>query len=199
MNSQINAVIIAALAGLALAVLTQVSGATSGFIPPIDTLVPFNPRVIVYWVVVLGFFPLIFILIAIGVTARKAGLRNSIFAGLGAVVGVPLVIVCAVMAIGIVHAKRDFPFRDTGAGRDSFVKEASSFCVKKQHAIPGKNKAAQTASLEAVCSCYGNSLADMTTTAELAYMNQYHTFAPSMTEKTAFVSKKCMQLVHGPG
>jgi hypothetical protein len=183
---------------LTLAVLSQASGAISDYIPPIDTLVPFNPRVLIYWVVVLGFFPLIFILIAIAVTARKAGLRNSIVTGVGAIVGVSLVIVCAVMALGIVHAKRDYPFRDAGADRDSFVKQASSFCVKNQHTIRGKNQTAQAASLEAVCSCYGNALADVTTRAELAYMDQHHTFAPSMTQKTGIVSQKCMLLVHGP-
>jgi ABC-type transport system involved in multi-copper enzyme maturation permease subunit len=196
MNSQINAVIIAALAGLALAVLGQASGAIS-YIPPIDTLVPFNPRVLVYWVSVLGLFPLIFILIAIAVTARKAGLRSSIFTGLGAVVGVLLVIVGAVVAVGIVHAKRDFPFRDAGADRASFVKDATAFCIQKQRANRGKNQAALAESTEAVCSCYGNSLADMTTTAELAYIDKYHTFAPSLIAKTNIVSQKCMLLVHG--
>ncbi|SRR5579871_1046482 len=198
MNLQINAVIIAALAGLTLAVLGQASGVMSGNIPPLDTLVPFDLRVLGYWVVVLGLFPLIFILIAIGVTARRAGLRSSIFTGVGAVAGVLLVVVCAVVALGIVHAKRDYPFREAGAGRASFVKDASAFCLKNQHVIRGKNQSALTTSNEAVCSCYGSSLADMTTTAELAYMNQYHTFAPSMTAKTSIVSQRCMQLVHSP-
>jgi hypothetical protein len=196
MNSQINAVIIAALAGLTLAVLSQTSGTMSGYIPPIDTLVPFNPRVLVYWVVVLGFFPVIFILIAIAATARKAGPRSSIFTGLSAIVGVLLVVCGAVLAVGIVHAKKDYPFRDAGAGRAAFVEQASSFCAQNQRAIRGKDQAA-LANIEAVCSCYGNSLADMTTSAELAYMDQYHTFAKSLTEKTSIVSQKCMQAVHG--
>ncbi len=200
MNSQINAVIIAALAGVILAVLIQASGVIpAGHIPPLDTLVPLNLRIVSYWVGVLGFFPLIFILIAIGVTARSAGLRSSIFTGLGAVAGVSLIVVCAVVVVGIVHAKRDFPFREAGAGRASFVKDASALCLKNQHVIRGKNQAALAASNEAVCSCYGNSLADVTTTVELAYMNQYHTFAPSMTAKTSIVSQKCMGLVHGSG
>ncbi len=199
MNFQINAVIIAALAGLIVAVLIQASGVISaGAIPPLDTLVPFDLSVLGYWVGVLGFFPLIFILIAIGATARRTGLRSSIFTGLGAVVGVLLVVVCAVIALGIIHAKRDYPFREAGDGRASFVKDVSAFCLKNQHVIRGKNQSALTTSNEAVCSCYGSSLADMTTMAELAYMNQYHTFAPSMTAKTSIVSQRCMQLVHGP-
>jgi hypothetical protein len=195
MNFQINAAIIAALAGLIAAVLIQASGVMSGNIPPLDTLVPFDLRVLGYWVGVLGFFPLIFILIAIGVTARRAGLRSSTFTGVGAVAGVLLVVICAVIALGIVHAKKDYPFREAGAGRASFVKDASAFCLKNQHVIRGKNQSALTTSNEAICSCYGSSLADMTTTAELAYMNQYHSYPPSLTAKTGIVSQRCVQLV----
>jgi hypothetical protein len=199
MNSQINAVIIAALAGLTLAVVNQTSNVISiGYIPPLDPSNPFNPRILVYWVVVLGLFPLIFILIAIGVTARRAGWRSSIVTGLGAVVGISLVIVCTIIAVGIVRARNEFPLRDAGAGRTAFVEQASSFCAQNQRAKRGKNQAALAESTEAVCSCYGNSLADVTTRTELAYMDKHHTFAPSMTEKTNIVSQKCTQLVRGP-
>lgn len=194
MNSQINAVIIAALAGLALAVGIQASSVISaGYIPPLDASDPFNLRILGFWVVVLGFLPLIFILIAIAVTARRAGLRNSIFTGLGAVAGVSLVIIGAVVAVAIVHSKKEFPFRNASADRASFVRTQASFCATMQQAFKGVPAAA----VNAVCSCYGNSLADVTTRTELVYMDLHRTFAPSMVEKTNATLQKCVQLVQG--
>ena len=195
MNSQINAVIIAALAGLTVAVLSQsLSLIPIGYIPPPDIFNPFNLRILDYWVGVLGVLPLICIAIAIGATARKAGLRNSILTGLGAVVGVSLVISCAVVAVTVIQSKRELPLRNAGADRDSFVRDASSFCARMEQSI-NRNKAA--ADIDAVCSCYGNSLADVTTRTELAYIRQYHTFPPSTIEKTNAVSQKCAQLFRG--
>jgi hypothetical protein len=197
MNSQINAVIIAALAGLTVAVLSQSSSLLPiGYIPPLDIFNPFNLRILGYWVGVLGVLPLICIAIAIGVTARKAGLRNSILTGFGAVVGVSLVISCAVVAVAIAQSKKELPLRDAGANRDSFVRDASSFCTRMEQSI-NRNKASGAATIDAVCSCYGNSLADVTTRTELAYIGQHHTFPPSTVEKTNAVSQKCAQLFRG--
>jgi hypothetical protein len=196
MNSQINAVIIAALAGLTVAVLSQSSSVIPiGHIPPLDIFNPFNPRILGYWVGVLGVLPLICIAIAIGATARKAGLRHSILTGLGAVVGVSLVISCAAVAVAITQSKKELPLRGAGADRDSFVIDASSFCAETERNV-NKNKAS-AAAIDAVCSCYGNSLADVTTRTELAYIGLHHTFPPSMTEKTNAVSQKCAQLFRG--
>ena len=193
MNSQINAVIIAALAGLTVAVLSQSSSVIPiGHIPPLDIFNPFNLRILGYWVGVLGVLPLICVAIAIGATARKAGLRNSILTGLGAVVGVSLVISCAAVAVAITQSKKELPLRVAGADRDSFVIDASSFCARTIN----RNKAS-AAAIDAVCSCYGNALADVTTRTELAYIGQHHTFPPSTTEKTNAVSQKCAQLFRG--
>jgi hypothetical protein len=197
MNSQINAVIIAALAGLTVAVLSQSSSVIPiGYIPPLDIFNPFNLRILGYWVGVLGVLPLIGIAIAIGATARKAGLRNSILTGLGAVVGVSVVTTCAVVAVAIIQSKRELPLRTAGAARDSFVIDASSFCAKMEQPL-NKNKAS-AATINAVCSCYGNSLADITTRTELAYISLHRTFPPSTVEKTNAVSQKCVQLFRGP-
>ena len=196
MNSQINAVIIAALAGLTVAVLSQSSSVIPiGHIPPLDIFNPFNLRILGYWVGVLGVLPLICIAIAIGATARKAGLRSSILTGLGAVVGVSLVISCAAVAVAITQSKKELPLRDAGADRDSFVIDASAFCAKMERTIKRNN--ASAAAIDAVCSCYGNALADVTTRTELAYIGQHHTFPPSTTEKTNAVSQKCAQLFRG--
>jgi len=168
-----------------------------GHIPPLDIFNPFNLRILGYWVGVLGVFPLICIAIAIGATARKAGLRNSILIGLGAVVGVSLVISCAAVAVAIIQSKKELPLRNAGADRDSFVIDASSFCAKMERSV-NRNKAS-AAAIDAVCSCYGNSLADVTTRTELAYISQYHTFPPSAIEKTNAVSQKCAQLFRTSG
>jgi len=196
MNSQINAVIIDALAGLTVTVLSQSSSLIPiGYIPPLDVSNPFNLRILGYWVGVLAVLPLICIAIAIGATARKAGLRNSIITGLGAVVCVSFVISSAVVAVGIIQSKKELPLRDAGADRDSFVRDASSFCTKMEQTV-NKNKAS-AAAIDAVCSCYGNSLADVTTKTELAYIGQHHTFPASTVEKTNAVSRKCAQLFRG--
>jgi len=199
MNYQINAVIIAALVGLTVAVLSQSLGVIPiGYMPQLDIFNPFNLRILGYWVGVLGVFPLICIAIAIGATARKAGLRNSILTGLGAVVGVSLVISCAVVAVAIIQSKKELPLRNAGADRDSFVIDASSVCAKLERTVNRNNKASEAA-IDAVCSCYGNSLADVITRTELAYISQYHTFPPSMIEKTNVVSQKCAQLFRTSG
>ena len=196
MNSQINAVIIAALAGLTVAVLSQsLSLIPIGYIPPPDIFNPFNLRILGYWVGVLGVLPLICIAIAVGATARKARLRNSILTGLGGVVGVSLVISCAVVAVTIIQSKRELPLRAAGPDRDSFVRDASSVCARMEQAINRNN--ASAAAIDAVCSCYANSLADVTTRTELAYIGQHRTFPPSTTEKTNAVSQKCAQLFRG--
>jgi hypothetical protein len=164
-----------------------------GLIPPLDIFNPFNLRILGYWVGVLGVLPLICTAMAIGATARKAGLRNSILTGLGAVVGVSLVTSCAVVAVGIIQSKKELPLRAAGAERDSFVRDASSFCARMEQTI-NRNKASAATAIDAVCSCYGSSLADVTTRTELAYMGQHHTFPPSTVEKTNAVSQKCAQL-----
>jgi hypothetical protein len=79
-----------------------------------------------------------------------------------------------------------------GADRDSFVIDSSSFCAETERNV-NRNKAS-AAAIDAVCSCYGNSLADVTTRTELAYIGQHHTFPPSTIEKTNAVSQKCAQL-----
>jgi hypothetical protein len=200
MNSQTKTVMIAFMAGLALAVLTQaIDVMRTGYITPLDPFNPFNPEDLGYWVGALGGIPLIFAVIAIAATARKAGLRNSIFNGLGAVVGfvgVSLVIGYAVITVATARPTRELPFADASANRASFVRGASSSCAKNQQALP-ENKDVSAAALDAFCSCYGNSLADVITKAELAHLDQHHAPAPSMVEKINTTVEKCIRLVPG--
>ena len=189
MNSQTKTVLIASLAGLALAVSTKASSVMStGHITPLDTFNPFNPGVLGYWVGTLGFFPLFFIVFSIAATARTAGVRSSIFNGLGAVVGVLLTITGAVIAVATAQPKKAFP------DRASLVKNATSSCLKNQQVIP-ENNVRSAAMIEAFCSCYGSSLADVTTAAEVAYADQHQTSAPTMIEKINTTVQKCVQLV----
>jgi amino acid transporter len=186
-------VIIAALTGLALGVLSQASSVIStGYITPLDTFNPFNAGIIGYWVGALGFAPLVFIVIAVASTARKAGLRNSIFNGIGAILGVSFVIAFAVIAVAASHPKKELPFAEVGAERAEFVKGTSSSCIRSQQAKP-ENQSLSAATLDAYCTCYANSLADVTTTAEIQYTAQYHTPAPSMVEKINATFQKCVQ------
>jgi hypothetical protein len=165
---------------------------SAGYITPLDTFNPFNLEIISYWVGVLGFVPLLFIVIAIATTARKAGLRNSIFNGLGAIVGVFFVIAIAVIAAAAAHPKQELPFAEVGPERAAFVKGTSASCVRSQQAKP-ENQSLSAASLDAYCTCYANSLADVTTRAEIYYTDQHHTPAPSMVEKINATFQKCVQ------
>jgi len=190
MNSQTQTVMIASLIGLVLAISSKASSVIStGNITPLDTLNPFNLSILGYWIGTLGFFPLTFIVFAVAATARTAGLRNSVFNGLGAVVGVSLTITGVVIAVATAHPKKEFP------DRASLVKNATSSCFKNQQIIP---KDTSVAIIELFCSCYGDSFADVTTMAEVMYADQHQIAAPTMIEKINTTVQKCMQLVPDP-
>jgi hypothetical protein len=106
MNSQTRTVMIAASAGLGLAVLIQASNLMStGHVTPLPTFNPFDEEALYYWIGALGFVPLIFIVIATAATARKAGLRRSAFSGFAAIVGVLLLIIGAVIAVAVAFSE----------------------------------------------------------------------------------------------
>jgi hypothetical protein len=200
MNSQATTVMVAFLAGLALAIPAQVLGVMlTGDITPLDTSDPFNGGILGYWAGAFGGLPLIFAVIAIVATARKSGLRNSVLSGLGAVVGtigVSVAVCGTVIAVASARPNKDgllakeLPFADAGANRDSFVRGASRTCAKNQQGL-AKNEAVSAAAIDAFCSCYGNSLADIVTSAEVAYMEQNKAPAASMVEKINTVVEKC--------
>jgi hypothetical protein len=198
MNSQIRAVTIAFVAGLALALLAQWSevirmGYSASLGPS-----KFNPNLISYWTGMLSGVPLIFVVIAIFATARKAGLRNSIINGLGAAVGVfgvSFVIICAVIAFAGAYPQKELPFADASEARSAFVRGASDSCAQKQKALP-QNKDVPAAAIDAYCSCFGKSLADVVTRTEVASMGQRQVI-PSLVEKSKTASEKCMRLVQG--
>jgi hypothetical protein len=198
MNSQIRTVTIASVTGLAIALLAQWSDVIRMAYNASLGTSKFNGNAIGYWTGMLSSLPLIFVVIAIVATARKAGLRYSILSGLGAVVGVfgvSFIIVCAVIAFAPAYPQKELPFADAGEARNSFVRGASDSCAQRQKALP-QNKDVPAAAIDAYCSCFGNSLADVATRAEVASMGQRQT-TPSLVEKFKTASEKCMRLAQG--
>jgi hypothetical protein len=198
MNSQTRVVAIAAVAGLAIALLAQWSDVIRVAYNVSLGTSKFDGNVVGYWTGMLSGLPLLFVVIAIIATARKAGLRYSILNGLGAgvgVFGVSFVIICAVIAFAPARPQKELPFADASEARISFVRGALDSCAQKQKALP-QNKDVPAAAINAYCSCFGNSLADVTTRAEVASMGQRQ-MTPSLAEKFKTAAEKCMRLVQG--
>ena len=119
MNAQIIAVAIAFVAGFAIELLTQSTGVIS--MGDNASLSNFIWNIVGYWTVMLSSLPVIFIVIAILATARKAGLRNSILTGLGAVVGVfgfSFLLIYGAIAFGTTHPRKEIPLADAGKFRE---------------------------------------------------------------------------------
>ena len=155
-KSQTRAVAFAALVGLALAVLSQASRVVSnGGITPLDTFNIFNVEIISFWLGALGAIPLICIVIAIGVTAQKAGLLSSILNSLGAIVSVLLVVSVAEIGLAAAYPKKEFPLATGEPNRDSAVKGAMNSCIKRQHELP-QNRRASDELISNYCKCYAN-------------------------------------------
>jgi hypothetical protein len=194
MKSQIIAVAIAFVAGFAIELLTQSAGVIS--MGDNASLSNFIGNVVGYWTVMLSSLPVIFVVIAILATARKAGLRNSILTGLGAVVGVfgfSFLLIYGAIAFGTTYPRKEIPLADAGKFRNSFVKGVSGSCAQREKAHP-ENKDVPAAAIDALCSCFANSLADAATRADIVSFGLHET-TPSLAEKLKAASEKCMRLV----
>jgi hypothetical protein len=186
-------VFIAAVSGLALAIVSNASTVISkGGITPLDSINIFNGGVIGYWVGDLGVVPWIFIIIAAGLTARKAGLLSSIINALGAIVVVSLVIAVSIIALAASQQK-ELPVSE-GPERSAFITNLLDSCVKRQQALP-ENKNLSTATLRQFCACTGNSLADVMTRTEFEYFMQNHMPSTSASEKMRAASESCAHIV----
>jgi hypothetical protein len=195
MKLQIIAVTIAVVAGFVIELLIQSPGLISvGYNASLSN---FSGNVIAYWTGMLSSLPVIFVVIAILATAWKAGLRYSILTGLGAVVGVVVVsfvLICGSIAFATAYfPQKELPFADAGAARSGFVNGSLGSCARREKANP-QNKDVPAATIDAFCSCFGNSLADIVTKVDVAAMGQRQT-TPSLGEKFKMVSEKCAQLV----
>jgi hypothetical protein len=141
--------------------------------------------------------PVIFVVIAILATAWKAGLRNSILTGLGALVGVfgvSFVLICGSIALAAAYyPQKDLPLADTGKFRSSFVKGMSESCAQKEKAHP-QNKDVPSAAIDSFCLCFANALADTSTRADIVSIGLHET-TPSLSEKLKTALAKCAQLV----
>jgi hypothetical protein len=195
MNSQIKSLTIAAIIGLALSILGQASSVlTNGYVTPLDRFNPFNAEILAYWIGALGGLPLILIVGVVMVTWRKTGLRFSILNCIGAIVTVALIICLSIITLAAVeHPNKDTPLAAASADRATFIKSTSASCVTRQQSAP-ENKSVSAAAINDFCTCYGNSLADVTTMDELEYMVEHHGPSPSLTAKINAAFQKCVQL-----
>jgi hypothetical protein len=206
MTLQIKTATFAFLAGLAIALLIQmasVAGADNARLFDPSNL--FNAEFLSYWTLRLAAVPLIFVLIAIIATARKAGLAGSIVAGLVAVVvisGVSLAITWGVIAVAVApqlyadQLTEEYPYAKPSISRTIFVKSASSACGQKQKTLPD-NKDVSVAVIDAFCSCFGSSLADVITRGEIRSLGRNEAPGPDFAEKTNTTSQKCWRLAQG--
>jgi hypothetical protein len=194
MNSQIKSVTIAGVIGLALSLLAQVSTVLSnGYVSPLDRFNPFNAEILAYWVGALGALPLILIVGTVMATWRKAGSRNSILNGIGAIATVAMVICLAIISLAALERpNKDAPFATASGDRVTFVKSTASSCVTRQQSAP-ENKSVSAATINSFCACYGNALADVTTMEELTYMVEHHGPSPSMAAKINATYQKCVE------
>jgi hypothetical protein len=191
MNPQTRSVIKAALIGLAATIaLTAPNVMEHGRLEPIDPDNIFNPFILGHWVGALGWLPLIAVVITIAVTARKSGLRRSIFNLFGALVGLSLAIIIAVAVVAAVYPVNEFPLAAAGPDRDSYLKNAVASCFTNQRRWPG-NIGASDEVISAYCSCYGNLTADLMTREDIQYFAKYGTQSAHMREVIASSYDKC--------
>jgi hypothetical protein len=190
MNLQTKIVMIAFAAGLTGAVLVF-----GGIIPDSSTPLVTDFQ-IGYWVghktVELCGVPLVAALVATVATAYKGGLRSSILNALGAAVGaVAVAAVITGTVYAVAAARPQHPFAEDGKNRVSFVNGAIAGCTRKLQEDP---RGLPAATIEAYCSCFGNAMADVTTKAELASMDEHRTPGPEYAEKARAAFAKCSQL-----
>jgi hypothetical protein len=203
MTSQIKMATFAFLAGLAIALLIQVPSVVDADDAKLfDASNLSNPEFLGYWTARLAAVPLIFVVIAIIATGRKAGRRGSIVSGLVAAVFVPAVsfaitwTVIAIAAAPQLYADQlteEYPYAEASISRTIFVRGALSACAQKQQTLP-ENKDVPAASIDAFCSCFSNALADVITKGEIVSLGRKEAPRPDFAEKTKTASQKCWRL-----
>jgi hypothetical protein len=193
-NSQTKSVVMAVLAGLGLSILVAALNVMSEGLKPIDPYQIFNPAIIAHWVARIGFVPLIFVSVAIALSFRKTPIWVSTLNFLGAVVGISLVTSIAVVTAAAVYPIKEFPFKAIGPDRDEFVKNAMSSCISNQQTTP-KNWGVSQTIISDYCTCYANSLADITTKEDIKYQTEHGGFSPNAIAITTSSAEKCAQAV----
>ena len=197
MKSQTKSVTIAAVIGLALSILGNLSGVlTLGYVSPLDRFNPFNAEILAYWIGNLGGLPVLFIVGTVMATWRKARTRNSILNGVGAIVILIIVVCTAVVSLAVFdQPNKDTPLKAASADRATFVNALIPSCVAKQQSVP-QNKDVSAAAINAICTCYGNALADVTTMEEITYITEHHGPSPSMATKINAAYLKCAEVAN---
>ena len=190
MTSQTRSVIKAALIGLAVSIaLAAAHAAQEGRVTPIDPYQIFNPEVIARWVGRIGGIPLLFVVGVIVMSFRKTPVWVSALNLVGAVAGISLAITVGVVALAAAYPIKDFPFA-TGADRDDAVKEMMTACISKQRGLP-QNAGLSDNVINAFCSCYANTAADVITRDDIQYQAKYGTMSADVTEKLTASYEKC--------
>jgi hypothetical protein len=200
-TSQTKTVIVALLGGVAFQALRKELGVVPdlSYLPPLDAPGPINSYMLGYWAGYWTVVPLIAAVIAIAATARKAGLRSSIFNCLGAlaaIIGITAIMSGAQIAIAAIYPKKDLPFADASSEREGFLRGFMSTCTKTQQAAP-ENTGVSAAVINAFCSCSANSVADSVTRDEIAYIELHKTGGTSFIEKVNTSSQKCAERTLG--
>jgi hypothetical protein len=193
MNPQTKAVIKAATIGLAISlVVTAVGIVSEGRLKPIDPYLILNPGIIGHWVGRVGPIPAIFVIVAIGLRFREAGLWMSVLNFVGAVVGISLVISAGVVIAAAVYPVAEFPLAVPGPHRDDFVQKGLTSCFRSQRGR-AENQGVPDGTISSFCKCYIDSLAETSTKEDIEYQVKHGTFSPHAVTKMTAAYNECNQ------
>jgi hypothetical protein len=191
-RSQTKRVIKAALAGLVVSIAIAAVGVMSeGRVHPIDPYQILNPEIIANWIGRLGFIPLIFVIVAIASSFRRAPLWASAVNLLGAVVGISIIVGLGIVVVTAIHPINDFPFAAAGADRDSFIKDGIQSCIRRQRGLP-ENQGVSEKTFSDFCGCYVGLTADSVSKDEVKYQVEHPgQFSPTAIAKMTASYEKC--------
>jgi GYF domain 2 len=191
-SSQTKRVIKAALAGLGVSIaFTGASVISEGRLDPIDPYQIFNPGIIGYWVGRVGFIPLIFVIVAIASSFRRAPLWTSALNLLGAVVGISIIVALGVATVAAIQPVKEFPFAAAGPDRESFIKTGVQSCIRKQRGLP-ENQGVSEKAIADFCGCYVELTANKLSNDEVKYQAEHPgQFSPSAIAKMTASHEQC--------
>jgi hypothetical protein len=195
-RSQTKRVIKAALAGLVVSIVVAAVGVMSeGRVHPIDPYQILNPEIIANWIGRLGFIPLIFVIGAIASTSRRVPVWVSAVNLLGAVVGISIIVGLGIVVMAAIHPIKELPFAAAGADRDSFIKDGTQSCIRRQRGLPA-NQGVSEKTFSDFCGCYVGSLADSFSKDDVKYQVEHSgQFSPTAIAKMTASYEQCQAKV----
>ena len=99
---------------------------------PIDPFWSVNPALLGEWVGSIVILPIIVAIVVIAMRFRAAPGRVAALNLLGAGFGIFAVTAAVVVSAAAIYPIPEFPFATAGPGRDSFVKQVMSRCLRAQ-------------------------------------------------------------------